>query len=452
MSARAVLPLLINRRSLSQRTSVLTVIAYAVPTAIILTVAGGAWAFFRWTPDRFPGTEDLSGMYQVLAVFASILLLIPAANLGAAAAKLSARRNDLRLSTLSLLGASPGTVRAVALAEPLLLAGVGILAGVLGYLAMLLPFSRIHFQNEPLGYTAMLLPWWALLAGIAVMAVLSLVSAALGLRRVSVSPLGVRMRQQAQRAGVLRVVIGGVLLAGACAVAVGLNVVPLGAGVAIGVALGVVAAGLLILGLIGGWIVQLSGRIAAKAATRPQDLMAARIVCDVPKQCWQRVSGLAMTAFAAVFLGAGVAIISEANAEAMNPAEAALMVDIRTGLLLTVGIAFLLIGATAVINQNVDILDRAEVYRGLHAVGMDDAALTRLSIRTVTIPVAASIVFGVFFALVLALPLVGMALVFAPLSMLACALVCVLGTLLLWLAVRLSGRAVLGVADVARTV
>src|SRR5699024_10928929 len=76
----------------------LPVLAFGVTTTLLLTVLAGALSFLRWE-------DDLAGTYQLLAALAVVLLVVPLASLGGAAARLSARRRDDRLATLRLLGA-----------------------------------------------------------------------------------------------------------------------------------------------------------------------------------------------------------------------------------------------------------------------------------------------------------------------------------------------------------
>ena len=67
---------LFARRSASARsTIILPVLAFAVVTALLLIVAGGAQAFFSWTDDE-------AGLYQLLAVVALSLLVVPLVVLG----------------------------------------------------------------------------------------------------------------------------------------------------------------------------------------------------------------------------------------------------------------------------------------------------------------------------------------------------------------------------------
>ena len=99
MNAR-VLTLLLRPAKGENAVLALPVVAFGVVPALVLTVVGGAQSFWTWTDDYAP-------VYQALAAIALVLLVVPLTNLGGAAARLSARRRDERLSTLRLLGVTP---------------------------------------------------------------------------------------------------------------------------------------------------------------------------------------------------------------------------------------------------------------------------------------------------------------------------------------------------------
>ncbi len=103
--------------------------------------------------------EAAIGLYRVLAVSLVVLLMVPVSTLAASAARLSARRRDDQLATLSLLGAQARWVRLVAVAESTLLAAVGLLAGVIVHLllAPLLVFFLVAGRTLPIG--EVFLPW-----------------------------------------------------------------------------------------------------------------------------------------------------------------------------------------------------------------------------------------------------------------------------------------------------
>ena len=61
--------------------------------------------------------------------------------------------------------------------------------------------------------------------------------------------------------------------------------------------------------------------------------------------------------------------------------------DVFTGLVLTLAIAFVFIVVSATINQAADILDRATTYRELHAAGMTQSMMHRVTVGAVMSPI-----------------------------------------------------------------
>ncbi|MFF2372429.1 FtsX-like permease family protein [Agromyces sp. NPDC058110] len=400
--------------------SVLPIVAFGVVTALLLTVAGGAQTFFTWT-------DDTAMVYQSLAVIALVLLVVPLVSLGGAAARLSARRRDDRLATLRLLGATPATVRALAVIEAAALAFLGAVAGVLVALAAVPLVGLIPFRGEPLGAAGVLLPWWVLVGAPFAIAALAAVSAVLGLRRVVISPLGVRMRQEAAKVHWIRIVIGVVAVAGAYGLMslIGVAQFALALMAMLAVAFGGTLA---VLNLVGPWVLRLIASGQAKRATTPQRLLAARAVLESPKAAWRQVGGVAMTSFMAVFAGVGVGLLdSVGGAEGMDPEGALLLADIRTGILITVVGSFLMVACSVGVGQAAAILDRADLYRSLDMLGMPIATMDAARRRAVMSPLLVTSVGSAVVAAIVMLPLTGIALIVAPLSLVVIAAVLAAG-------------------------
>ncbi|MCI4013110.1 FtsX-like permease family protein [Brevibacterium sp. ZH18] len=199
-----ILPIVLTKQSFTSTTAKLVAIAFFACSTLFLTVTGGAWAFMD-RPD-VSGYSEVAGLYRMLAIMATVFLVVPAISLGVASAKLSARRQDERLSTLSLLGAERGTIRAIAVAEPFVPAAAGILAGIAGYFLLAYPLSFLVFVGEPLGYSALMMPVWLLALVVIGLLAICLLSALIGLRKITISPLGVRTRSLARRFPVARVI------------------------------------------------------------------------------------------------------------------------------------------------------------------------------------------------------------------------------------------------------
>ncbi len=128
--------------------------------------------------------------------------------------------------------------------------------------------------------------------------VLAAASAALGLRKVVVTPLGVRTRQTADGAHWVRGLIAAVVVV-VGVVAMGGMLSSFGAFIVIiAVMGGCFGLALLALNLMGPWILRLRASSQLKRAKRPEQLLAARTVLESPKELWRQVGGgVAMTSF-----------------------------------------------------------------------------------------------------------------------------------------------------------
>lgn len=196
----AVLRLFLGKLFSDRQAWVLPVAAFAIVGTLTLLVAGGASSFWSIT-------GELADPYLMLSVFALMLLVFPLAGLAGAAAKLLARRRDERLSSLRLLGAGTGTVRTLAVMEAAVLAAVGLVVGVAGYLVLIPVAGLVPFTGRPIGAAGMWLGGPRLAAVLGALLLLAVLSSLAGLRRIEITPLGVRTRQQPARVHWLRVVL-----------------------------------------------------------------------------------------------------------------------------------------------------------------------------------------------------------------------------------------------------
>jgi hypothetical protein len=420
---------LLGRRSAADRgTIVLPVVAFAVVTALLLIVAGGAQAFFSWTGET-------AFLYQLLAVVALALLIVPLVALGGSAARLSARRRDDRLASLRLLGATPATVTALTVIESTVLALAGALAGVVISLGAAPLVGLIPFRGEPLGATVFLHP---LLVAVVVVAVgaLAALSAVIGLRGVILSPLGVRTRQTAPRMHWMRVVIG----LGVVAVTfIAMSVLQLASG--FGVVLTILAVGfggtVAVLNLVGPWVLRLVASGQAKRAKTPTRLLAARSILESPKAAWRQVSGVAMTSFMAVFAGVGVALLGvAADSGKADDQSLQLFADIRTGVIITVVASFLMVACSVGVNQASAVLDRRAIYVSLDRLGMPVETMNAARSRAVLSPLRITTIGSAVTAAVVIFPLTGLSLLVAPASLIMIAGCLAAGIFLVWLGLR----------------
>ncbi len=417
-----VLPLarLLSRPSRQGRAAiVLPAVAFAVTTALLLVVAGGAHMFLV-----DPRTRDADGFYGILASLALLLLAVPLVTLGAAAARLSSRRRNDRLATLRLLGASGREIWALTVLEATLVAAAGAVAGVALYVALLPLVGLLPFFGGPVGMASVAidpLMGAGVLAGVVVIAA---VSAAASLRKVTVTPLGVRTRSATPPSRRAALIIGLVALAGVALLVANFAVVGelLGPAIALVVLLGVFAGGMALLNLVGAPIVAARGRAMARRANSAAQLVAGRELAAHAGPSWRRVSGMAIVSFIAVVAGCGLAI-----ADVAEGAEGTLMADIRTGVLVTLGIAFVLLACAVGVTQAASVLEERDLIVGLDRLGIPDAELRRARRLTVMVPLRWAAIGGAALGGVLSFPIVGISLLVAPLSVATIALTFVAG-------------------------
>ncbi len=394
---------------------VLPIVAVGIVGALVLTVAGGTAMFFRVD-------SQAAGTYRALSVVALTLLVVPLATLAAAAARLSARRRDDRLAFLRLLGAPAVTLRLLTLLEACAVATVGALVGVAGYLVLLPLVGMVWFLGAPIGAGSLWLGLPATLLCVLGIVLLAAVSSAAGLRSVEISPLGVRTRRDAPRLSPLRAVFAGIALLGAILIS---RVVPaLGEGTAILVGLlAVFGLPLAVLNLIGPWYLGAAGRRRLRRARDAAGLIAARTVLDSPRATWRQIGGVAMTSFVAVAAGTGLAFV-DVHADDM---ERVMAQDIRTGVLLTVVIAFVTVACSVGVNQAAAVLDRRGLYVGLDRMGMQPQVMDRARILAVRQPLTSVVIASAVAAGLVMAPLVGHALLTDPRTLVATPLVLLAG-------------------------
>ncbi|WP_244632559.1 FtsX-like permease family protein [Microbacterium sp. Se63.02b] len=344
---------------------------------------------------------------------------------------MSARRRDERLSTLRLLGVSPAGVTVATVTESVFVAAAGALVGVIAHIAMSPLIGLIPFRGEPLGFTAVLLPPLQIALVFVGVLMVSATSAVVGLRRVVISPLGVRTRTDVTKVHWLRAVFA----AGAVAIAfVLIKVFPSIGGLVttIVVVAALFGAVLAVLNLVGPWVLKVSASRQLRRAERPDRLLAARIGLDSPKAAWRQVGGIAMASFMAVFAGTGVALMNVMTGPEASSTDFALAQDIRTGLIITLIGSFLMVAASVGVNQASDVLDQRELHRSLHHLGMPLETVDHARRRAIMSPLLVTAIGSALVAAVLVFPLVGLALITAPASLITIALIVAIGVGVVW--------------------
>ncbi|WP_371573960.1 FtsX-like permease family protein [Streptomyces sp. NBC_01314] len=250
--------------------------------------------------DDFTGARPsmFTSFDQQAAVLGGALLVVPVIVLASAAGRLGAARREQRLAALRLAGATPRQILAMTGAES---AAVGLAGGLLGAVAytLLLPvLARVPYGIGT-WYAGQLwvgLPW--LLAVVALVAVLTSVSAATTLRGVARSPLGVAQQADPRRTKLIRLVLF---------VAIGLYVTMTahGGGLTAGQSLALIVLVYGAFWTLGPWVVDMLGRLLSHFARRPATLLAARRLSDDPRGAWRTVSGLVLAGLVAGFFTVG---------------------------------------------------------------------------------------------------------------------------------------------------
>lgn len=429
-------------------TTALAVAAFAVSTALTLSVVGGLLGFVE--RSRHPADlmqRELGDSYVLFAWVAVVLLVVPLLTLGGSAARLGVSRRDARLATLRLLGVTPREVVLLTVVETAWQGLVGAVAGIVGYLMLLPVWTRIPFQGTPFSVGELWVGPLVLLAALVAVPLLAVVSGMISLRRVVISPLGVARRQStagvhAVRLAVAAVAMGAFMLfAGGQGRGVNGQVVTIVLLVLLGLGFAAVNA-------VGPWTLALAGKVRARWARTPAQLLAARRLVEDPRATWRVVGGLGLAGFVAGILAAvpslvstepqdGAALIVENNA-----ADQVVSGDLMRGAMLTLVIAFLVAAASAGISQAATVLDRRREYALQTLAGTPVELLDRVRRREVLVPMLQVGVGSAVAAVVMMSPILGLAAV-QDLSGIAVLAGCLVGGCLLVMAATETSRPLL---------
>jgi hypothetical protein len=190
-----------------------------------------------------------------------------------------------------------------------------------------------------------------------------------------------------------------------------------------------------VLNLVGPWVLRMIASRQARRATTARRLLAARAVLESPKAAWRQVSGVAMTSFMAVFAGVGVGILGIAGGGGDDQTRT-LLADIRTGVAVTVIVSFLMVACSAGVNQAAAVLDRRDLYVSLDRIGMPLREMDAARSRAVMSPLRVTTIGSALTAAIVVLPLAGVSLLVAPLTLVMVAGCLAAGVLLVWAALR----------------
>ena len=374
---------------------VFAIIAFAVSSWLLLTTLGGVWMFYNRQDslsdlllehkglDPF-FTDGLGTMYFFLAIVALGLLIIPLLGLGSAATRLGANGRARRLASLRLIGVSAAQVNLMTLVETLLQALVGFAIGLTIYLVTLPAWSTVKFTDIHLGGTEMLLPWWGFLGAFVLVVVITLASTVIGLRRVSISPLGVSRRETPAALKHWRI-IGLVVMIPVASYLMRNTNLESQIEQIIGIALAWVGL-FLAVSLAGPLFIQVASRPFARTGN-PARLLGARRVIDEPRAAWRNISAISLMALIAsiVVFALNMSMVGDPDAQALTEIMQA---DIVKGVVIALGIALALGSTSTLIQQAADVFDREDESRALVKMGFPPSTLLKARLWQVMAPLA----------------------------------------------------------------
>ncbi len=404
----------------------LQIVASGVTALLAFAVTMLAFAFWN------VATGEIG--YQVLALGLIALLVVPLITLGTATARLAARSRDDRLATLRLLGVTARRVRGIAIAEVTVVAAIGVLIGTVCAAGLPFALSLVSVHGEPLRASDLWLPWWLMATIPPALVIIAALSALFGLRRVVLSPLGVRTRQDAPKMSWFRVVIA-LIVVGAAVLVTQLMSPGWGVVVMLAALTAVVLAVMAVLGVVGPFAVAMVSRRVAARTSDPARLVAARGIQDDPRAAWRSVSTLALATFilipAASLLGYLDTISRSASREVMTPDQLLMFADARTMLLVLVAVSFIVVACQIAVTQTAGVLENRELYVALDRIGMPRAAVNRMRRLRVTTSANIAVIGAAIASVAVTFVVVAIAVVVAPLFTAAIIVVLLLGLLLI---------------------
>jgi hypothetical protein len=235
------------------------------------------------------------GRIQLILAVAAGALLFPVLVFVMTASRLAAAQREQRFAAMRLVGATPRQVSAIAAIEAALAAAIGTAGGFLLFLLLRQPMARVPFAGEPFFPADLSLTRANVLLVALGIPIAAAVVARLALRRVHISPLGVRHQVTTEPPSAWRLVP---LLVGVVELA---YFAVVGRPRTTGQQINAYGAGFLLamLGLLiaGPWLTMTGSRLLAGRANHPAALIASRRLSDNPRGAFRSVSGLIVALF-----------------------------------------------------------------------------------------------------------------------------------------------------------
>ncbi|GAB2643592.1 FtsX-like permease family protein [Kribbella swartbergensis] len=304
----------------------------------------------------------------IAVAFGIALVLFPLLSLVGQAAGVAAKRREHRLAALRLAGATRIQVLWLSAVEQAVLGLAGAVVGLVGYTVLTPLIARIPLGGGRWFVSDITVSWWNVLVVLAAVPVLSVISALIGLGRVSITPLGVVRGQTRKATSALRL---GLLLVGPVVLAYyGMQAALLPLLIGIGLAAFAVR-------VIGPWAVQVIGKMLANLANGPVALLAGRRLADDPKGAFRPVAALVLSGFVTGFLSVF-----------MPPGDDdPTYQDLRIGVALLLALVFLTVAASTAAGAVGTALDQAGPARALRRSGVPLSVIERSARLAAVVPV-----------------------------------------------------------------
>ncbi|WP_175957198.1 ABC transporter permease [Schaalia sp. Marseille-Q2122] len=415
-------------RSRDRATSILTILALALPHAVFLSVIGGVYAFMGREANPMNAVME-DQPYTALAVFAAVLVVIPALSMGAAAARLGVSRKAQALAVQRLVGLPPAPAQGAAMLDTLAHAAVGIAVGSVLYAAILPVWQLISFHGVPLSIGEMWMGVLPLLACGTIMLGLTALSSITAMRKVMITPLGVVRRTDRAKVSWVNIVVALVLLALWFGPGQLITRMDLGETLVLTILMGFFAGAIAVVNLVGPWTLQILGRIIARVARRPETLLAGRRIVEDPKAVWRSFGAMSLVGFIVGLMIPAMELVRAVSPEVTTmPAEMAaqletVFIDIRTGLFLTLGMTVVLAAIATAIQQSIRVVDTAAQAESLERMGATASFLHRSRRREVAIPAVVTIGGALLAGVLFMAPVMAVSNPVVPLAVLAVTLV-----------------------------
>lgn len=254
--------------------------------------------------------DSPQGIVALLGIVA-LALLFPLLIFVSTATRLAAARREQRFAAMRLAGATPRQVSTVAAVEAAASAIAGTAVGFLLFYVFRADIAKIPFTGQPFFPGDVRLSVAEIIVVALGVPVIAISVAAVALRRVRISPLGVSRRARARRPSAWRLAP---LVAGIAELA---YFVAVGHPASVnGQLLAYIGGGALaVIGLViaGPWFTMAGSALLARRATRVETLLAARRLADNPNAAFRAISGLILAVFTATVAVAVITSMADSH-------------------------------------------------------------------------------------------------------------------------------------------